>query len=85
MFGSTAFLVNGKMCVAARAERIMCRIAPALHDAAIKRPGCKTVVMRGREYRGYLHIAANTLKTERALKYWIQLALDHNKTLAGKA
>jgi hypothetical protein len=27
MFGSIAFMVRGKMCVTARAERIMCRIA----------------------------------------------------------
>ena len=26
MFGSTAFMVHGKLCVSARAERIMCRI-----------------------------------------------------------
>lgn len=52
MFGSTAFMVRGKMCVAARAERIMCRIDPALHDVAVERKGCETVVMGGRSYRG---------------------------------
>lgn len=82
MFGSTAFMVRGKMCVAARAERIMCRIAPALHDAAVQRPGCKTVVMGGRHYRGYVYVTADALKTKRALKYWIDLALAHNKTHA---
>src|SRR6266404_2251281 len=39
MFGGTMFMVRGKMCVSARAERIMCRIDPALHDAAVKRKG----------------------------------------------
>lgn len=82
MFGSTAFMVRGKMCVAARAERIMCRIAPARHDAAIERPGCQTVIMGGRQYRGYVYVTADTLKTQRALKYWIRLALEHNKTQA---
>ena len=85
MFGSTAFMVRGKMCVTARAERIMCRIAPALHDAAIGRPGCRTVVMRGRQYRGYVYVAAEALKTKRDLKYWIRLALDYNMTKAEKA
>ena len=49
MFGSIAFMVRGKMCVSARAERIMCRIDPARHDAAVKRPGCRTVVMEPTE------------------------------------
>ena len=79
MFGSTAFMVRGKMCVTARAERIMCRIAPAFHDAAVKRPGCQTVVMRGRQYRGYVYVAAEALETKRELMYWIRLALNYNK------
>ena len=82
MFGSIAFMVRGKMCVTARPERIMCRIAPGLHDAAVERPGCETVVMRGRPYRGLVYVTADALKTERALKYWIRLALDYNKARA---
>jgi TfoX/Sxy family transcriptional regulator of competence genes len=79
MFGSTAFLVRGKMCVSARTERIMCRIEPSLHDAAVKREGCRTVVMRGRQYRGYVHVNSEAIKTGRKLKYWIKLALDYNE------
>lgn len=81
MFGGTAFMVRGKICVSARAERIMCRIDPALHDAAVKRKGCRTVVMKGREYRGYVHVDAGSLKTKAALKYWVDLALAHNKAI----
>ena len=79
MFGSIAFMVRGKMCVSARAERIMCRIEPTLHDAAVKREGCRTVVMRGRKYRGYVHVASEAVKTEQKLTYWIKLALDYNE------
>lgn len=78
MFGGTAFMVRGKFCVSARAERIMCRIDPALHDAALKRKGSRTVVMKGREYRGYVRIDAGALKTRRNLDYWIGLALSYN-------
>jgi TfoX/Sxy family transcriptional regulator of competence genes len=85
MFGGTAFMVRGKMCVSARAERIMCRIDPALHDAAVKRKGCRTVVMKGREYRGYVHVAAETLKTKAALKHWVDLALAHNKAITARS
>ncbi|MEZ4702545.1 MAG: TfoX/Sxy family protein [Rhodothermales bacterium] len=78
MFGSIAFLVDGKMCVNARAERIMCRIDPALHDQAVERDGCRTVVMRGRPIRGYVHVDAESVQTERELLYWIDLALTHH-------
>ena len=82
MFGSTAFVVRGKLCISARAERIMCRIDPALHDAALERKGCQTVVMRGRQYRGYVYVAAESVTTAAALKYWVDLALNYNKAIA---
>ncbi|HEY4247055.1 MAG TPA: TfoX/Sxy family protein [Lacunisphaera sp.] len=79
MFGSTAFMVRGKMCVSARAERIMCRIDPALHDDLVKRQGCRTVVMGGRRYRGYVYVDADAIGTKRALTYWIEHALKYNE------
>mgnify|MGYP001557640981 CR=1 FL=1 len=79
MFGSTAFMVRGRMCVSARAERIMCRIDPALHDALIKRKGCRTVMMGGRKYRGYVYVDAEAVGSNRALTYWIKLAVKYNE------
>ena len=78
MFGGTAFMVRGKMCVTAREERIMCRIDPAVHDKALERPGCRTMTMGGREYRGYVVVSADAVRTRRALDYWIGLALEFN-------
>ena len=34
MFGGSAFMVGGKMCVSVGRDRLMCRIEPAIHDAA---------------------------------------------------
>jgi TfoX/Sxy family transcriptional regulator of competence genes len=78
MFGGTAFLVRGKICVSARPERLMCRIDPAVHDAALERKGCRTMVMKGREYRGYVHVDAAAVRSKRELDYWIALALEYN-------
>lgn len=79
MFGGIAFMVNGKMCVSVRAERIMCRIDPELHDEALKKKGTKTVQMKGRDYKGYVHVSADVLTTKKELGYWINLSLDFNK------
>ncbi len=75
MFGGLAFMVDDKMCLTAGADRIMCRINPAIHDDAIKRKGCRTVIMRGREYKGYVHVDENNIKSKRDFDYWIKLAL----------
>lgn len=79
MFGGLAFMVDNKMCVTAGADRIMCRIDPAIHAEAIKRKGCRTVIMRGREYKGYVHVDKDSIKNKKDFDYWIGLALDFNK------
>lgn len=56
----------------------MCRLDPTIHDSALGRKGCRTVVMRGRPYRGYVYIDAEAVRTKRQLDYWVQLALDYN-------
>jgi TfoX/Sxy family transcriptional regulator of competence genes len=81
MFGGAGFMVRGNLCVTARSTRIMCRIDPAAHGAAIKRKGCQTVIMKGRAYQGYVHVDASALKTEKALLYWVGQALEFNRTL----
>jgi hypothetical protein len=78
MFGSIGFMVRGRLSMSARGTRIMCRIDPAGHDAAVRRPGARTVVMKGRAYPGYVYIDAQSLKTKRALQYWVDLALVYN-------
>jgi len=78
MFGGVTFMVRGKMCVSVGKGRIMCRIDPALHDAALKRKGARTVVMKGREYRGWVYVAAAAVQTKRDLDYWVRLSLDYN-------
>ena len=78
MFGSMAFMVHGKMCVTVNQDRIMCRIDPALHDAALERTGCRTVIMKGRPYRGYVYVDAEALTTAGDLESWLGLALEYN-------
>ena len=78
MFGSLAFMVNGKMCVTVGKQRIMCRIDPAVHDTALQRKGCQKVVMKRREYRGFVYVDAKAVQTKPSLDYWVGLALDYN-------
>ncbi len=79
MFGGIAFMVNGKMCISAGKDRLMFRIDPAIHEKALKRKGCRTVVMKGREYIGYVYVSEEGIKTKEEFEYWIGLALDFNK------
>jgi TfoX/Sxy family transcriptional regulator of competence genes len=79
MFSGITFMVNGKMCISAGDDRIMCRIDPAIHDQAIKRKGCTPVMMKGREYRGFVYVREEGIKSKTDFDYWVALALNFNK------
>lgn len=81
MFGGIAFMVDGKMCVTAGAGRMMCRIDPKIHEEIVGKTDCSTVFMKGREYRGYVYVSEESLKTEADVEFWVNLALDFNKTI----
>ena len=81
MFGGITFMVNGKMCINAGKSRLMFRFDPAIHEKAVKRKGCQTVIMKGREYKGYVYVGEEGIKSKEDFDFWIQLALDYNKVL----
>jgi len=79
MFGGLAFMVNGKMCINASGENLMCRFDPALQKEVQNRKGYKKMIMRGREYKGYCYVKPEGFKTKKEFEYWIRLCIDFNK------
>ncbi len=79
MFRGITFMVNEKMCVSVSNNEIMCRIDPELYDTVVKKKGCRPVIMRGREYRGFVYVNEEGIKTKKDFDYWIGLALEFNK------
>ena len=82
MFGKLAFMVNDKLCIAVGKEEIMCRIDPALQEITKFQTQSETVMMRGREMKGYVRIKNHDLQSESDVQYWINLCLEYNKKIA---
>src|SRR6185437_14994329 len=81
MFRGISFMVNNKICLSAGDDEMLCRIDPSLHEKLITKKGCRTMVMKGREYKGYVLVKEDVLQTKNDLDYWIKLALDFNKII----
>src|SRR5438105_1256 len=79
MFRGVTFMVGGKMCVSVSGDELMCRIDPDAYDAAIERTGARPMVMKGREYRGYLYVREEGLKSKKDFDHWIALCLAFNR------
>lgn len=85
-FGGLAFMVNGKMCVSVnnRPDHVMMvRIDPASQSEALKKPGAKIAVMRGREMPGWIFLTQEAIRNEADFSFWIELALAFNKKVMG--
>ena len=67
------------MCITAGDTRIMCRIDPSVQEEALKKKGWETVKMKGHEYKGYVYVSEEEIRTKKDLDYWIRLALEFNK------
>ncbi len=79
MFAVLNFMVNGKTCVCVRGEDLMLRFDPKLQEELSERKGYETMLMKGKEYKGYCYINAEGLKSKTDFEYFISLCLDYNK------
>ena len=78
MFSGLAFMVNGKMCVNVTDDRLMCRFDPDLQEEIAERNGYETMVMKGRQLKGYCYVNPDGLKSKKDFRFWLDLCLDYN-------
>jgi isopenicillin N synthase-like dioxygenase len=79
MFAVLNFMVNGKTCVCVSGENLMLRFDPKLQDELSERNGYETMLMKGKEYKGYCYINPEGFKEKKDFEYFIKICLDYNK------
>jgi len=78
MFRGLTFMVDDKMCISVGPDRIMCRVDPEMHDQLLEEKPCRTMVMKGREYKGYILVNEDDVAKKAELDFWIRQCLDFN-------
>jgi hypothetical protein len=85
MFGGLAFLVDRHLAVAASGQGgLMVRVDPAQAGELLEREHVAPVVMRGRETRGWLRVAAPGVDTDRGLADWVTRGVAWARSLPPK-
>jgi len=79
MFRGVTFMVNGKMCISVSGDEMMCRFDPALQEFVVEKKGFRTMIMKGREYKGFGYISEEGFKSKKVFDYWVGISLDFNK------
>jgi TfoX/Sxy family transcriptional regulator of competence genes len=85
MFGGLAFLVDGKMSVAASGQGgLLVRVDPDEGDALASRPHVRPFEMRGRSMQGWLRVDGDGVKTKRQLEPWVRRGVAYARSLQGE-
>jgi TfoX/Sxy family transcriptional regulator of competence genes len=81
MFGGLSFMVNDKMCVGVRADKMMVRIDPATSDDVVAAAdgAAEVMIHGGKEMKGFIFVDEEALRTKKDLQHWIKMALEFNK------
>jgi TfoX N-terminal domain len=79
MFAVLNFMVNGKTCVCVSGENLMLRFDPKLQEELSERNGYETMLMKGKEYKGYCYINPAGFSNRKDFEYLINICLDFNK------
>lgn len=79
MFSILNFMVNGKTCICVSGENLMLRFDPKLQEEISKRNGYETMLMKGKEYKGYCYINPEGFTKRLDFEYFINVCLDYNK------
>jgi TfoX/Sxy family transcriptional regulator of competence genes len=86
MMGGIVFMVKGKMCVGVyRMDSLMLRCDPERTEELLLKKGAKRFTLKGKPLKkGWLIVSPEAIKSEKDLNFWINNALDYNKTLTKK-
>ena len=77
LFGSHAFMVNGKLCLAVKGDELLVRLPPQEHGATAETPGLRELDPRG-GMAGYFWVTPTAYATRAQWRHWIDAALAYN-------
>ena len=82
MFGGLAFLIGGKMAVAASGQGgLLVRVDPAQHEELIAATNAQAMEMRGREMKGWLRVQEKDVENTSDLARWVALGTTYARSL----
>jgi TfoX/Sxy family transcriptional regulator of competence genes len=73
MFGGVGFMLRGNMACGVSGKEMIVRVGPVGHDAALKEPHVRPFDLSGgKPAKGWLLVRPGGLKTDAALKRWVE-------------
>ena len=84
MFGGLAFMVDGHMACGVLGTDLVLRLGEQGATAALERPHVRPMDFTGRPIRSMVFVAPAGVDSARALRRWVDRAINHAQTLPPK-
>ncbi len=84
MFGSLAFMLNGKMAVRVQDDNLVVRVGEANQQQALEHPFAKPLIIRGASRPAWVTIEPEGINTEAKLAEWVQRGVAFASSLPAK-
>jgi TfoX/Sxy family transcriptional regulator of competence genes len=84
MFGGLAFMLNGNMCCGVVGDTLMLRLGEAGAARALGEKHARPMDFTGRPLKSMVYVAPAGLRTEAALRGWVDRAVAFARTLPAK-
>jgi hypothetical protein len=80
MFGGTAFMLNGKMCIGTMKDDLVVRVGPEQNEQALAMPNALQMDFTGRPMKGFVFVGTDKL-TDAELEKWLDMSISYVSTL----
>lgn len=75
MIGGVCFLVYGQMACGMNAQGLLVRVGPEAREKFLAKPHVKPMRFAGKALSGYVLVEPAGIRTDAALKRWLQIGL----------
>lgn len=77
MFGGVCFMLKDKMIIGTAKGRLMVRCMPERYEELLDKPHARVMDFTGKVIKGYLFIADAGVKTDKQLRWWIDIGIEY--------
>ena len=84
MFGGLSFMYGKKMLCGVLKDDLVLKMSPEQCEDALKKPNVRPMDFTGRPMKGFVYVNQKGCKSEKELKKWVDLSLNHAKSIKKK-
>ena len=84
MFGGLSFMFSEKMFCGVLKYDLVLKMSPEQCEDALKKPNVRHMDFTGRPMKSFVYVSQKGCKSEKGLKKWVDISLNHAKSIKKK-